>query len=305
MPLEAVFFGHIVMDTVVRGDRRWQNIGGTVVYGAFAALRHGVKPLVVSKVGDDFLDEYLIMLARNNIDISYIRVIRGARTTRFKLVYRDSERELTLLSRAEEIRRIDAELVELKDRIAIVGPVAGEVAIDALESIHSRARLTGLDLQGYLRRIKVREPVRLERSELAIEALEHADIVHADADEARVLTGLEPPQSAKWLAERGPKIALVTMGEDGAYVAWEDKVIYVPAAKPSQVVDVTGAGDVYLTVFSIEYAISGSVEEAAAMAAAAVSYLVERPGVDGLRDRWRIRGRARGVMEGIKEIEVS
>lgn len=304
MPLEAAFFGHIVVDTVVRGGRRWQNIGGTVVYGAFAALRHGARPLVVSKVGEDFLDEYLIMLARNNVDISYIRVVRGSKTTRFKLVYRNSERELTLLSRAEEIGRIDAELVELRDKIAIVGPVAGEVSMEALESIHSRARLTGLDLQGYLRRARVREPVRLERSETALRALEHSDIVHADADEARVLTGLEPPQSARWIAERGPKVALVTMGEDGAYVAWEGGVSFVPAAEPSQVVDVTGAGDVYLTVFSIEYSASGSVEEAAAMAAAAVSYLVERPGVDGLRDRWRIRGRARGVLERIRKVEV-
>ncbi|HDD33930.1 MAG TPA: hypothetical protein ENG30_02130 [Thermofilaceae archaeon] len=301
MPLEVVLFGHIVMDTVVRGRRRWQSVGGTVVYGAFAALRHGAKPIVVSKVGEDFLDEYLIFLARNDVDISYVRVVPRGKTTRFKLVYRDTERELTLLSRAESIGRLDAELIDLSGRVAIVGPVAGEVELEALESVYSRARLTGLDLQGYLRTGRIREPIRLERSERALEALRYADVVHADENEARVLTGQGPPESARWMASVGPRIALVTLGDEGAYVAWEDRLIFVPPARPSQVVDVTGAGDVYLTVFSIEYARLGSVEEAAAMAAAAVSYLVEKPGVEGLRDRWQLRGRAQDVLKRIEE----
>lgn len=304
MSLEVVLIGHIVIDTIVRGTRRWQNLGGTVVYGAFAALRHEAKPSIVSKVGEDFPDEYFLFLSRNGIDLSHVRVVRGMRTTRFKLTYKDSERELTLQSRAEDITAYDVELINLDGKIVVAGPVIGELAPSILESIHSRAALTAVDLQGYLRTAKVKGEVKLSRSEAAVKALENADIVHADAEEASVLTSLEPPSAAAWIASRGPKAALVTMGSAGAYVATTDKVLYVPSFEPSQVVDTTGAGDIFLTVFTVEYARGAPLEEAAAMAAAAVSFRVERQGFDSLRERWVVRGRAQRILDSIQTVNV-
>jgi len=303
LALEAVFFGHVVIDTVVKGGTRWQSLGGTVVYGALTALRHEYKPAIVSKVGEDFPDEYLIFLSRSGIDISYIRMVRGTKTTRFRLAYRDSERELTLQAKAENLGLLDAELVDLSGKVAVVGPVIGEVPLEVLESVRSRAALTAVDLQGYIRTAKPREPVKLVRSDIALGALSRADIVHADAEEARVLTGLEPPQAAEWLAARGPKAALVTMGHTGAYVAAEGRVLYVPALAPEHVADTTGAGDIFLTVFTLERARNLSVEEAAAMAAAAASLRVERQGFDGLRDRWTVRSRAQKLLEQVKEVQ--
>jgi len=301
---EAVFFGHVVIDTVVRGGARWQSLGGTVVYGALTALRHGYKPSIVSKVGEDFPDEYLIFLSRSGIDISYVRMVRGAKTTRFRLAYRDSERELTLQARAEDLSLIDIEVVDLGGKVAVVGPVIGEVPVEALDSIRSRAALTAVDLQGYLRLAKPREVVRLIRSEQAVKALSSADVVHADAEEARVLTGMEPARAAEWMASRGPKVALVTMGYTGAYVVAEGRLLYVPALQPEQVVDTTGAGDVFLTVFALELARGTPLEEAAAMAAAAASLRIEKQGFDGLRDRWVVRSRAQRLLEQMKEAQV-
>jgi len=302
--LEVVLVGHIVIDTIVKGMRRWQSLGGTVVYGAFAALRHEAKPSIVSKVGEDFPDEYFLFLSRNGIDLSNVRVVRATRTTRFKLTYRDSTRELTLQSKAEDITAYDVELINLDGKIVIAGPVIGELAPSILEFIHSRAALTAVDLQGYLRTAKVKGEVRLSRSEAAVKALESADIVHADADEAGVLTGLEPHNAAAWIVSRGPKAALVTMGSEGAYVATTDRVLFVPSLEPSQVVDTTGAGDIFLTIFTVEYARGTSIEEAAAMAAAAVSFRVERHGFDSLRERWIVRGRAQRILDGIRTVAV-
>jgi len=301
---EAVFFGHVVIDTVVKGGARWQNLGGTVIYGALTALRHGYKPSIVSKVGEDFPDEYLIFLSRSGIDISHVRMVRGTKTTRFRLVYKDSERELVLQARAEDIGLVDVEAVDLSGKVAIVGPVIGEVPVEALASIRSRAALTAVDLQGYLRLAKPRETVRLVRSEQALRVLSSAEIVHADAEEARVLTGLEPAQAAEWIAFRGPKAALVTMGCTGAYVAAEGRLFHVPALQPDQVVDTTGAGDIFLTVFALEWARGAPPEEAAAMAAAAASLRVEKQGFDGLRDRWMVKSRAQRLLEQIREARV-
>jgi hypothetical protein len=55
-------------------------------------------------------------------------------------------------------------------------------------------------------------------------------------------------------------------------------------------------------VFSIEYLNSGDAREAAAYAAAAVSYLIEKPGVNGLRERWELTRRVERVLAGIKEL---
>jgi len=70
------------------------------------------------------------------------------------------------------------------------------------------------------------------------------------------------------------------------------------------VVDTTGAGDVFLTVFALELARGTPLEEAAAMAAAAASLRIEKQGFDGLRDRWVVRSRAQRLLEQMKEAQV-
>jgi len=301
---EVVLIGHIVIDTIVRGPRRWQSLGGTVVYGAMTALRHEARPLIVSKVGEDFPDEYLLFLSRNGVDISHVRVARGYPTTRFKLTYRNDERELVLQSRAGDITAQDVGLVDLEGKVAIVGPVIGEVTLDALQLVRSRAALTAVDLQGYLRVGEVKSTVRLARTDAALAALAYADVVHADASEAEALTGLPPPEAAAWMAASGPKVALVTLGHSGAYVSTREGTLFVPPFEVPQVAETTGAGDVFLTVFTIEYFRGASVEEAAAMAASAASFRVERPGFDGLRERWLVRSRAQRVLGSIRSVEL-
>ncbi|MEM4918102.1 MAG: hypothetical protein QW518_02090, partial [Thermofilaceae archaeon] len=66
----------------------------------------------------------------------------------------------------------------------------------------------------------------------------------------------------------------------------------------------TGAGDIFLTVFTVEYARGVPLEEAAAMAAAAVSFRVERQGFDSLRERWVVRGRAQRILDSIQTVDV-
>ena len=59
----------------------------------------------------------------------------------------------------------------------------------------------------------------------------------------------------------------------------------------------------FVTVFTIEYQKSGDIAEAAAMATAAASFLVEAVGPGGLRSRWEVRRRAASVIEQIEEVE--
>ena len=300
--MEIFLLGHLVIDTVVKNGRVRKSLGGTVSFGSIAALRHQVKPKIVSKIGLDFPDEYLIFLSRNGVDVSHVRISRTLPTTKFKLVYEDHGRTLYLLSKCEDILPGDVPFGELEGDIAIIGSIIGEVPPSVVQAISEKAALTVSDIQGYIRKVSRDKKIYFTATPEARAIISVSDIVHAEAVEAKVLYGdLEPKELARKIVEDGAGIALVTMGPDGAYVATKNSTLYVPPADASRVVDRTGAGDVFTTVFAIEYQKTGDIKEAAAYASAAASYLIEKPGLEGMRNKWEIRGRMYRVLESIRE----
>lgn len=73
------------------------------------------------------------------------------------------------------------------------------------------------------------------------------DIVFANEDEAKALTGLEPEAACYRLKEICP-IAVILVGKEGCYVGSKDKVIHSPAFEVP-IVDSTGAGDLFASGF--------------------------------------------------------
>lgn len=301
--MDVFLLGHLVVDIIVRKGNVRRSLGGTVTYGAMAALRHRARTHIVSKIGLDFPDEYFLFLTRSGVDVSHVSVSKDLPTTKFKLVYEDSDRTLYLLSRCEDILSGDIPGEKIKGGIVIIGSLIGEVSPAVIQEVSEKAALVASDLQGYLRRVGPDRKVSLAVTREAALITSISDIVHAELVEARVLLGDAPPEVlAKKLVQMGAGIALVTMGEKGAYVATAGKTYYVPAAEAARVVDRTGAGDVFTTVFTIEYQRSGDIKEASSYAAAATSFLVEKPGIEGLRNRWELQNRAEKVLNNIKEV---
>ena len=301
--MEAAFIGHMVIDTVVKNSEMRKALGGTVVYGALAALKHNVRPIVISKVGTDFPDEYLMFLSRLGVDIAGVR-ISDKPSTRFKLVYKGEERKLYLMARCENITSFDIKPQSVENKPVIVGAVIGEITKDALQYVAEKSSILAIDVQGFIRQVGEKGEVTLVPSERAAEAISLADVVHAELYEAKAMLGIDDPVKAgKALIELGASIALVTEGVKGGYVVTKERVLRVPAASTNRVVDPTGAGDVYTTVFTIEYQKSGDMIHAAAMASAASSFLVEKEGVSGLKPRWQVKRRAEEVLAAIEEIK--
>jgi len=301
--LDVALVGHMVVDTVVRSGEMRKSLGGTVVYGALAALKHNARPLIISKIGEDFPDEYLLFLSNAGVNLSRVKVTRKP-STRFKLVYHNLDRTLYLLSRCEDITAYDIRREDVADKPVIVGAVIGEVSKDALEYISSRAALTAMDIQGYIRQATEEKEVTLSPSPAIAEAISNTEIIHAELYEAKALWGIEDPLKAgEAFVKTGVAIALITVGEEGSYVVTKERALKVPAARPSAVVDATGSGDVYMTVFTIEYHRTGDLALAAAMASAASSFLVEKKGVAGLRPRWVVKKRAEEVLNAIEEVK--
>ena len=69
------------------------------------------------------------------------------------------------------------------------------------------------------------------------------DLLFANAEESRALTGLDAPRAARELSKR-VAIASVTEGAQGAYIGAGGEVEHVPARRV-EVVDTTGAGDCF------------------------------------------------------------
>ena len=91
----------------------------------------------------------------------------------------------------------------------------------------------------------------------------------------------------------------MTLGEAGSMIIkYGQDLLRIPAFKPNNVKDETGAGDVYLAIFMYEYINSDkswkSVNNAAYLASAAASFLVEKPGPAGFKSKKKVIDRVMG-----------
>lgn len=79
------------------------------------------------------------------------------------------------------------------------------------------------------------------------EATDSVDVLLANADEARALTGLGPEDAAAALGRRY-RVACVKLGRDGAVAAFEGSIVRV-AAEPIETTETLGAGDAFAAGF--------------------------------------------------------
>ena len=76
--------------------------------------------------------------------------------------------------------------------------------------------------------------------------LQHADVVKISDEEVAFLFGLDPAQGAKHILENYEvALVFVTCGADGCYFSNGRTIGHVPGLKNLQVVDTTGAGDIF------------------------------------------------------------
>lgn len=300
--LRGLVVGHLVLDVVVHSGRTRRSLGGTAAYSSVALRRYGVNVSIVSKVGRDFPEEYLLFLARSGVNISYVKLSQLSSTS-FRLIYDDGQRRLFLASRCNQI--LPEDLPETLDYDFVhVGPVAGEVPLSTLKKIRECRGIVSLDVQGYVRHFKDGY-VTYSRSYEGIESLKYVDVVHGDTDEIMALGGEKSIfKAALNLLKIGPEILLVTRGEKGSYVFSRDKYLYVPAPKPRKVTDPTGAGDVYTAIFVAHYVVSDNIIESAIMASAAASLLVEEHGLSGVGTYEEIKERAKSIKELVREVNI-
>lgn len=112
----------------------------------------------------------------------------------------------------------------------------------------------------------------------------YVDIVFANEKEAFALTGMEPEAALNYIAERC-QIAVVKVGPKGAFVKKSNEIATIPPMD-AQVVDTTGAGDMWAAGFLAGLVKGESLEKCGMMGAIVAKNIIEVIGAKMDDQRW-------------------
>lgn len=267
-------------ETVLSGSYSL-GLGGKGANQAVAAARAGGHVAFVGALGSDQQgDDVLANFAAHGVDTrATTRSAVEATGVAIVLVDARGSNEIIVAPGANTdlpAAAVDAALNGIAANDIVV--VQCEIAISRIEQIirgAARRRATViLNLAPY---------VELDR-----DVLPDADVLIVNESEARALTRSTGPaeELATAVATATGCACVVTLGERGSlYASPDGRTTSVPAVAVEEVVDTTGAGDVYVGTFAAALARRDTIALAMAAASAAAALSVSTPGAQTLPER--------------------
>ncbi len=260
--LDYLVIGHLAADLQEDGSTR---LGGTALYAALTAHQLGQRVAILSTAASD-LD---LSVIPPGIEVT---VIPSPVSTTFRNTYHENARTQFMYQRANTLQVEDLRRAP-PARVTHLGPVAFEIPDGSPP--RAPGGFVGLTVQGMLRQVDEDKRVwtdatllrRLPFTGVDAMALSEED-VNGDEESVIAATGRVP-------------IVALTRAERGATLWCRGERIEVPAYH-ADVVDPTGAGDVFATAFFIALAAGEHPVAAARRACAAASCVIEGPGVETL-----------------------
>ncbi len=219
--------------------------GGSAANTIHGLSRLGVETSFIGKIGDDDLGRFF----KKDMKLSGINTILFNSVTEtgrvVAMVSPDSERTMaTYLGAAVELdpQDLSADIFKGYDFFYIEGYLVQnrELIEKALRLAKNTGLKTCIDLASF--------NVVLENIEFLKELIsEYVDIVFANEDEAKALTGKAPEEAVNDISELC-QIAVVKLGSRGSLIKVGETTTMVPA-RQSNCIDTTGAGDLYAAGF--------------------------------------------------------
>jgi sugar/nucleoside kinase (ribokinase family) len=284
--------GHVAIDRIITcGGERLQ-LGGPPTYVSLITHLLGVSLAAATKVGGDFPEAYASELASRGLDIHGF-IVPTAKTTRFVLDYTKTERRLGFDSLCDPIDPRD--VVGLPEAV-ILAPIVHEVPKETLTALDSP--VLALDPQGFVRRLEQGGSISLHPW-LDLDLLHRVSVFKASERELRLVAGVGGWEGIERLAKLGIEVVIETRGRDGACIQHGDRRIIVPAHL-GDTVDMTGAGDAFITGFFTYYALGEDIEWCGAVGSASASAVVETVGPSIKVGRSELFERAEKVRSGIR-----
>ena len=256
--------------------------GGSAANTMSGLAQLGIEAGFLSKIGKDEMGEFFTK-QMTDTHVKPIMLTSDTPTGRVAaMVTPDGERTFaTCLGASIELspNDIQPELFEGWDIFYIEGYLVANPTMlrKAIETANSLGMTIAIDLASY--------NVVEESRDFLLELINnYVDIVFANEQEAKALTGLEPEAALHYIAERSD-IAVVKIGAKGAYIQRGNEIVTIPPMK-ADVVDTTGAGDMWAAGFLAGLVKGESLQKCGMMGAIVAKNIIEVVGAKMDEARW-------------------
>ena len=269
--------GSIAIDTLETPNGNRKNIlGGSASYFSIAAgLLAPVN--LVGVVGEDYPDEGWQMLRSRGINTENVH-IKSGKTFRWGGKYSDdySTRD-TIFTELGVFEKFSPKIKEedFNSPLVFLGNIQPDLQL-AVAKLTSNAEYIVSDTMNLWIDLF---PDKLD------EVLSRTTIFLINHEEAEQYTGENDISCAsKKLLAAGPKIVVIKLGSEGAFLAYENNEVFVPIYPVRQVLDPTGAGDSFAGGFMGYIAQTNAPDfiDAVVTGAAMASFCVEGFGLEAL-----------------------
>ena len=275
-------------DAVKIGERMAKEFGSQRASGGSAAntmsglAQLGIKAGFLSKIGKDEVGQFF---EKQMTDSHVMPLMLKSETPSGRvqaLVTPDGERTFaTCLGASIELSADDLkpELFDGWDIFYIEGYLVANPTM--LRKAISTAKEKGLKIAIDLASYNVVE----ESRDFLLELINnYVDIVFANEQEANALIGLEPEAALHYLAELC-EIAVVKVGAKGAFIQCGKEVFTIPPMQ-ADVVDTTGAGDMWAAGFLAGLVKGEPLQKCGMMGAIVAKNIIEVVGAKMDAERW-------------------
>lgn len=225
-----------------KGKLRMRSGGGSAANTVYALRKMGISSGLVGKVGRDEEGDFLLQdLQEAGVDTS--RVTRDKRTGLcIVLLGRKRDRSILILPGANDslsYPEIDRDYVN-KAEFLHMSSFLGKIPFRMQKEVAAR---TGAKIS-----FDPGEPHAIRGIKELVPIFKRCFILFPSGREIETITGKNYKEGARELLEYGIKIIACTLGEKGSYILSKDLELEIPPFK-TQVLDTTGAGDVYAAGF--------------------------------------------------------
>lgn len=302
--LTFIFCGHFALDKIIRFNQdSMQTIGGGVTYGSLALDTYTSDAWIgiVSNLGSiNFKKEFLREFLERNINLDGISWSHS-KNTNFVLNYFNHTRNLTLISKSPNLnfKNFPLNYISKNPDAILLCTLCNEIDIEYIENLVKNLKNSyiAIDLQGFIRKIDNSGQISLKYDKSFNKKISYISdlindnlILKGSEEEMRTLSGIKDPIKSIDKLTMNDSLIITTLGEKGSLIARKgEKIIKIPAFRSNLVVDETGAGDAYMSVFMYEFLESSkdweSIKNASYLASAASSYLVEMKGPKGFQSK--------------------
>ena len=220
-------------------------LGGNAANVAVGLSRLGLKSTIFAEIGDDELSQRIITtFKKEKVQIDHIKQSKNEQTSLSVILNFKNER--TIFSE-HVYRNHDFNFDNLSTKWVYLTSI-GEEWKNAYKKVANFVKQTKAHLAFNPGTLQINAGSDAIKNIMAL-----TDILFLNKEEASQITNSDNKEIIKELLIKlqnfGPKIVVVTDGQNGSYVLNENKQMFTYGIIPCKIVEKTGAGDAYTTGF--------------------------------------------------------